>query len=242
MQLSQWPWPEIREPVVLLPLGSTEQHGPHLPVDTDTRIAQAVAERLGQRLNAESENVLIAPAVTYGASGEHAGFQGTISIGHEALGALLVEYGRSALEWAAKLVIVNGHGGNVASLSHAVPRLRYEGREIGWLPCANGYGLPGPEEDAHAGRVETSLMLHIQPNLVHMAKAEPGVTEPLEKILPRLMAVGIKSVAANGVLGDPTGASAAEGEELLNSVAESVYRRYRAWNVAETGCLALPAT
>ncbi|WP_258933148.1 alpha-hydroxy-acid oxidizing protein [Nesterenkonia pannonica] len=72
LQLSRWPWPEIHEPVVLLPLGSTEQHGPHLPVDTDTRIAQAVAEQLGQRLSADSENVLIAPAVAYGASGEHA--------------------------------------------------------------------------------------------------------------------------------------------------------------------------
>ncbi|WP_258933147.1 creatininase family protein [Nesterenkonia pannonica] len=82
-------------------------------------------------------------------------------------------------------------------------------------------------------------MLHIQPDLVHLSKAEPGVIEPLEKILPDLMAGGVKAVASNGVLGDPTGADPAEGEELLSSVVESVYRRYRAWNVAETGCLAL---
>lgn len=239
-RLSRHPWPEIHEPVLLLPLGSTEQHGPHLPVDTDTRIAQAVADRLGRRLNEESGNVLIAPAMTYGASGEHGGFPGTVSLGHEALNAVLLEYGRSAMDWASKLVIVNGHGGNIASLSLAVPRLVYEGREVGWLPCANGYGLPGPEEDAHAGRIETSLMLHIQPELVHMDKAEPGVTRPLQEILPELMEGGIKAVAANGVLGDPTGASAAEGEVLLNSVVEHAYRRYRSWERAETGCLSLP--
>ena len=96
-------------PSIMVPLGSTEQHGPHLPLDTDTRIATAVAR--GARAGLE-EAWLVAPAIAYGASGEHQDFAGTISIGAEALTMLLVEYGRSAACWAQRLVFVNGHGGN----------------------------------------------------------------------------------------------------------------------------------
>lgn len=116
----------------MIPLGSTEQHGPHLPLDTDTRIATAVARRARARLG---DGWLVAPAIAYGASGEHQSFAGTISLGTEALTLLLVEYGRSAGTWARRLVFVNGHGGNVAALGAAVARLRAEGRDAGWCPC-----------------------------------------------------------------------------------------------------------
>ncbi len=103
----------------MIPLGSTEQHGPHLPLDTDTRIATAVARAAAPEARLERE-WLMAPAIAYGASGEHQSFAGTISIGTEALTMLLVEYGRSAAGWARRLVFVNGHGGNVAALADAV--------------------------------------------------------------------------------------------------------------------------
>ncbi len=119
-------------PSLLVPLGSTEQHGPHLPLDTDTRIATAVARGAGARL---ANDWLVAPAIAYGASGEHQDFAGTISIGTEALTLLLVEYGRSAACWANRLVFVNGHGGNADALTRAVSRLRAEGRDVGWCPC-----------------------------------------------------------------------------------------------------------
>ena len=121
---------------LIVPLGSTEQHGPHLPLDTDTRIATAVArcvaERLADRMNPTG---LLAPAIGYGASGEHEGFAGTVSIGTSALRLLLVEFGRSAAQWASRLVFVNGHGGNVEALAAAVALLRYEGRDVGWCSC-----------------------------------------------------------------------------------------------------------
>src|SRR5664279_4473379 len=101
-------------PALIVPLGSPEQHGPHLPLDTDTRIADAVAGRVAERLDGDW---LLAPAIGYGASGEHEGFPGTISIGTAALQLLLIEFGRSASGWASRMVFVNGHGGNVEALS-----------------------------------------------------------------------------------------------------------------------------
>src|SRR5581483_7600341 len=97
-------------PTVVIPVGSTEQHGPHLPLDTDTRIAAAVADAVVATLEAAGHPgpVMVAPAIAYGASGEHQGFAGTVSIGAAALEHLLVEYGRSACEWATRLVFVHG--------------------------------------------------------------------------------------------------------------------------------------
>ena len=106
-------------PTLIVPVGSTEQHGPHLPLDTDTRIAVAVAHRA-----AADRGHLLAPAIAYGASGEHQGFPGTVSIGTAALRTVLVEYGRSACDWAGRLVFVNGHGGNTEALRDAVALLR----------------------------------------------------------------------------------------------------------------------
>lgn len=201
-------WPELPvRPTVLLPVGSMEQHGPHLPLDTDTVVATAVAERLGALL-VDSDVVLAAP-LAYGASGEHQSFPGTSSIGRDALRFLLVELARSMRCWAARIVIVNGHGGNVAPVVAAVGQLADEGHDVAWVPCA------APGTDAHAGRAETSLMLHLRPERVRIDRCEPGATEPLERILPRLVAEGVGAVSPNGVLGDPRGASADEGEMIL---------------------------
>ena len=116
-------------PALIVPLGSTEQHGPHLPLDTDTRIADAVARGVAERLDGDW---LLAPALGYGASGEHEGFPGTVSIGTAALQLLLVEFGRSASSWASRLVFVNGHGGNVEAVAGATTLLREEGRDVAW--------------------------------------------------------------------------------------------------------------
>src|SRR6202000_2629264 len=120
-------WPEVEagaRRLLVVPVGSLEQHGAHLPLDTDTRIAVAVA----QRACAGRGGVGLAPAIAIGASGEHADFPGTLSIGHVALSTLLVELGRhAALHWPA-LLLVNGHGGNAGAISDALGKLRAEGR------------------------------------------------------------------------------------------------------------------
>jgi creatinine amidohydrolase len=215
--LGERAWPEVDgRPTLLVPVGSTEQHGPHLPLDTDTRVAAAVGARV-----AAAASLLVAPPVGYGASGEHEGFPGTVSIGHEALRGLLVELGRSAARWAGRLVFVNGHGGNVPTLVAAVGLLREEGRDAAWFAC-------DPGGDAHAGRTETSLVSALAPALVR-PKGAAGNVAPLADLLPALRTGGMAAVSPNGVLGDPDGASAAEGERLLAGMAGELTAALTRW-------------
>ena len=219
MDLTTAHWPQVADAprrVLVVPVGSLEQHGPHLPLDTDTRIAAAVAARAC----AGRDGVGLAPAIAIGASGEHADFPGTLSIGHVALSTLLVELGRHAsLHWPA-LLLVNGHGGNAGAIGAALDTLRAEGRHstvwhAGVRPAmlrAAGLTLV---PDAHAGRTETSIMLALAPADVRLTEAAAGETRPLTAILPALRSEGVRAVSANGVLGDPAGASAAEGVALL---------------------------
>lgn len=227
-------WPDVREaPLVLVPVGSTEQHGPHLPLSTDTVIAEAVARRAAAVLRdgAPRLRALTAPAIAFGASGEHAGFPGTLSIGHEALRAVLVEAVRSAAGWAGRVVLVNGHGGNVAALDAAVGLLRREGHDTAWTGC----GVPGG--DAHAGFTETSMMLHLAPHLVRPFQGVAGETRPLAEIMPVLVARGVRAVSPSGVLGDPAGASAERGRELVEAAAAAVADRIRGGRADDRGRL-----
>jgi creatinine amidohydrolase len=205
-------WTEVgQSPVVLVPVGSIEQHGPHLPLDTDTAIAVAVSRAAAAEMGAWS-----APPLSYGSSGEHQSFAGTVSVGTEALQHQVVELVRSLTTWAKAVLLVNAHGGNLVALRTAVDQLVTEGRRVAWVACAT------EEVDLHAGRTETSLMLHLRPGDVRFERAEAGNTQPLAEILPAMMAGGIAAVSANGVLGDPAGASAAEGERVLSAMVADV--------------------
>lgn len=231
-QLGQRTWPELdgAGTTVLVPVGATEQHGHHLPLDTDTRVAQAVVE--SALVAADLADVAVAPALNYGASGEHEGFPGTVSIGREALELLLVEYGRSACRWATRVLFVNGHGGNVATLISAVRTLRYEGRDVAWFPCAPASG------DAHAGRTETSIMMALDPTLVRADRALAGNTSPIADLMKDIGAQGISGVSDSGVLGDPAGASVAEGRAIVDGLSAALVRRLTDWQVDDRGMLA----
>ncbi len=189
---------------LLVPLGATEQHGPHLPCSTDTDIATAVAVRAAS----QRAGLYVAPALPYGSSGEHAGFPGTLSIGQDALEHVVVELVRSGDAFRA-VVLVSGHGGNVEPVQRAMATLRSEDRTVvAWYPSGS--------VDAHAGRSETSVMLALSPEAVRLDVAAAGNVAPLAELLPALRAGGVSSVSPNGVLGDPTDASAAEGHTLLD--------------------------
>jgi creatinine amidohydrolase len=209
VELGGTTWPEVeataKRCLLAIPVGSLEQHGPHLPLDTDTHIAT----ELTRRLSGARTDIMTAPPVAYGASGEHAAFAGTLLVNHAVLAELLVELIRSARASFAGVVLVSAHGGNHAGLSLVRERCRADGEAVLVWPAV----VPGG--DAHAGRTETSLMLAIDPAAVRMELAEAGCTDPLEVLMPRLRAEGVRPISSNGVLGDPTGASAAEGESLL---------------------------
>ena len=162
--------------MLAVPLGSLEQHGPHLPLDTDTRIAGAVAGRRAWRR--AGVGVAVAPALSYGASGEHADFPGTLLVGHEVLADLLVELVRSARGSFAGVVFVNAHGGQRGGARRlARERCAAEGDDVlVWRAVTPAGG------DAHAGRTETSLLLAIDPGAVRLDLAEPGRTEPIADI------------------------------------------------------------
>ncbi|WP_040525267.1 mycofactocin biosynthesis peptidyl-dipeptidase MftE [Gordonia effusa] len=231
-QLGHRTWPEFDGAgvVVLVPIGATEQHGEHLPLSTDTQVAQAVADAVVA--DAQLDSLVVAPAINYGASGEHEGFPGTISVGRDALSLMLVEYGRSVCRWASRVVFVNGHGGNVPTLIDAVGRLRYEGRDVAWFPCAPARG------DAHAGRTETSLLLAISPALVVTERARAGNTTPITDLMKDIAQQGICAVSPNGVLGDPAGANEAEGRQLIAGMTGALSRRLDAWQIDDRGMLA----
>lgn len=226
-------WPEINGTAytLVVPVGSVEQHGPHLPLDTDSRIAEEVARRAIDGLVDDERCYLLAPAIEYGASGEHEGFPGTVSIGTEALTLLLVELGRSASRWASRLVLVNGHGGNGQAVVAAVNRLRSESRDVAWFPCAF------PDADAHAGITETSVLLEISPSRVAMDRAEPGDVRPISGLIGELRRNGVVGVSGNGVLGDPTSAAAERGARDLAVVVERLVTSVTRWDVDEMGRL-----
>jgi mycofactocin precursor peptide peptidase len=223
-RLDQATWPEVgdcvaaRPTTLIIPLGATEQHGPHLPLGTDTTIATALADIVAAELPAST----VAPALPYGSSGEHQDFPGTLSIGTVATELVLVELGRSVAETFDRTLFVSAHGGNAEPLTAAVARLREEGRDVrAWSPRFDG--------DAHAGHTETSLMLALMPRLVRQARA-PGNTAPLGALIGDLRGMGVRPLAPNGVLGDPTDASSDQGDQLIAAAVEDLRAMLAAWS------------
>lgn len=212
---------------LVVPVGSVEQHGPHLPLSTDSIIAGAVCDRVVDQL----PEAAVAPCVEYASSGEHEGFPGTVSIGREALQLLLIELCRSASRWVDRIVLVSGHGGNVPSLIEAGRLLRDECRDVMWTTCAE------PGWDAHAGLAETSLMLAVRPDQVHHDRALPGADTALQQLWPTLRRDGVAAVSPNGVLGDPRGATAAHGAALLDRLVQRISGQVISPQVGADGAL-----
>ncbi|MEI2697078.1 MAG: mycofactocin biosynthesis peptidyl-dipeptidase MftE [Microthrixaceae bacterium] len=223
LHLAGLTWPEVpADSLLVVPVGSCEQHGPHLPMDTDLRIAVALCDALGDART----DVVVAPVLAVTASGEHQSFPGTLSIGTEATTQVVIELVRSALPPAGTarpspfraVVLVNGHGGNVEALAAAQRLLGSEGRHVTvWHPrIADG--------DSHAGATETSIMLHLHPDAVRVDRIEPGATARWRHMGPTVMEHGLAAVTANGILGDPTAATAEHGAELVGQLVDDLRR------------------
>jgi len=213
-ELGGMTWTDLVDPIIVVPVGSCEQHGPHLPLHTDTLIATELA----RDLIARREDCVLAPPITISASGEHQGFPGTLSIGTDAMADVVIELARSA-DWASGVVFVNGHGGNVAAMERAATVFRDEAREVLiWWPHL-------PDGDPHAGHTETSLMLALAPEQVRFDAALPG---PIPTMF-ELMRHGVRPLSESGVLGDPSTATSDEGVEIFRRLTEHLAAAVDDW-------------
>ncbi|WP_375426083.1 creatininase family protein [uncultured Friedmanniella sp.] len=226
--------------VIILPTGSVEHHGPHLPLVTDALLAEAVATAAVEQGVADGLDLWLLPTLTYTKSDEHHWAPGTMWLNYDTLMSTLVDLGRSvAATPAKKLVFMNGHGGNSALLQVANRELR---RRFGLVTFAMPAGLPVagtrgvgvlPEEmgqSIHAGHAETSLVMHVRPDLVDLGLAERHVPEHLAGL--EYIGINGKPVSfgwlsndfgPTGVIGDPTQASAEAGRVIFEaSVAGTV--------------------
>lgn len=197
IQLARMTWREVeaaaREArgVAVLPIGATEQHGPHLPLDVDTVTTEVLALRAAERAG-----VVVAPALAYGNSRQNQGFAGTIAVRPTILTELVKDICASLVASGFdKLVLLNGHGGNYGPLSNAAEEVHYDTGALVCLIKAWELGLgavPPPEGappwDGHAGSAETSLMLALRPEDVdrsQFASARPTVEiGPLGSVWP----------------------------------------------------------
>ncbi len=200
----------MNEQIVLLPLGSFEQHGPHLPLETDTIIIDSVVVHALRDTQVNADAFVLAPTVAISASDEHAGFPGTLSTGTEPLVQSVVAICRSA-SWALGVCIVNGHGGNVDALARISSALEYEKITYSmWsLPSYDG-------ADMHAGHTETSVMLHVAPDRVKTDRIERGTVGNSSDLVAQMRTSGVAGVSDNGVLGDPTTATKEHGIAVMN--------------------------
>jgi creatinine amidohydrolase len=236
-------WPEVEASarngsVAVLPFGAFEQHGPHMPLSTDTIMAQELARRLAALADA-----LLLPPVHYGETSGNNGFPGTISLGFDTVRSIALDIAASLRRGGvAGLVVVNGDYGNQAPLKLAA---REAGEKLGYPVLVIDYpGLPEVAAEVsqtpsagfgfyHADEVETSIVLAVEPAAVKMelARAEYPSFPAAYGSTP----VPLRELSSSGVFGDPRGASAEKGERMLDALTE------RAWHVMESFVAGLAA-
>lgn len=213
--------------VAVLPVGAVEQHGPHLPLVTDALVAEATSTVAVDRHGTELDLWLL-PTLAFGRSAEHEWSAGTLSLSTRTFAAVLADLGRSvAAAGLRRLVLVNGHGGNVSEIQTMLRDLRLT---HGLLTFAVN-AFPPPEQDRfvnveqgqgiHGGAGETSLMLHLRPDLVDLHAATPhlprGLNDNAHVRFGGSVSFGWLSddFGPDGYLGDPTRASADAGREAF---------------------------
>lgn len=257
VMLDQLSWPEVRErlrarPIVVIPTGSIEQHGPHLPLQVDARIAAEVARAAAEKVQAHVP-VLVAPVLSVGCSEEHLSFAGTLSFRPETFMAVAREVVLSLLHHGAtRFFFLNAHAGNGEALQLVARTLRAERDAL--VAVASYWQIAREEMRAcregagggvnHAGEEETSLMLFFQKDLVNMSAARPNTLRWRSAYLSGdyahdpAVAYGRKrgDIAPLGHNGDPTLASSEKGQRLFSAIVDAVARfllDFNTWQLNE---------
>jgi len=238
MKLAHLTWPEVadlhRDTVVLIPTGSLEQHGPHLPLSTDSILVTAVAEAVEAGL---ADSVLLTPTVWQGASTHHRAYAGTISASFagygESLRAIIADLGAHGFH---RFYVLNGHGGNAEPNGLALRQLKDE--HPGWTLGHGGYyhfippatmeaNLIGPmKEIGHACEAETSLMMWVRPELVRADRIQDDGLRSSARV-PGLV-WRFDELSERGPLGYPSLATREAGERLFFAATEGVTQALRA--------------
>ncbi|MEV4343623.1 creatininase family protein [Actinoplanes sp. NPDC049596] len=204
--------------VAVLPVGSFEQHGAHLPLATDTVVACSIAERV-----AAAYDLFLLPPVTISCSHEHSAWPGTVSISHSTLSAIVSDvFGSLRLSGIERLALVNGHGGNyvlgniVQEANVAGPTMTLFPAREDWNVARQAAGLgSNSHDDMHAGELEVSVLRHVAPELV-----KPGVEDSDHRARERklLLVYGMAGYTETGVIGVPSSASVDKGRAVLDSL------------------------
>ncbi len=227
--LAEMTWPEAQTrlkevDIALLPVGSMEQHGPHLPLDTDAFDAGYLARRVAE--GCAPPKPLVLPLIPYGVSYHHEDFSGTMSISPKTLSQLVYEIGMSAARHGiTKLVIINGHGGNIPALQFAAQMINRDAHifscvETGETSEKEIAELTETHNDVHAGEVETSTALANRPHLVKLDRAKKFIPQFSSKYLNFSSKRSVEwyariaKISPTGVLGDPTKATREKGEKM----------------------------
>jgi creatinine amidohydrolase len=255
--LEELSWPEVQAAVaagtrtVVIVAASIEQHGPHLPLLTDTGIGYAVGERVARGLG----HALLAPVIRPGCSDHHLAFPGSLSIPESVFIETVVAYVRSlAPHGFDTFVLLSSHGGNFDALGRAATRLREEVGPTGvrvidfagraalidtmrvMVDTAASLGAPQDVDAVHAEVTETSIMLLRHPNLVDATHLEQGRMGRIDA--DALFRDGLRAITANGILGDARGATAEIGDAVLARLSDHIVaevRRRLAPSTADAG-------
>lgn len=238
-RLAEMHWPEVREALdrgtrtVVLAAGSMEQHGPHLPFQTDTLLGTALAEAVAARL----EGVIVGPTIPFGVSEHHMAFPGTITLDGPTFKAVVRQYVASLAHHGFETVVVlPSHGGNFAPLQELFDETggRIDGAR--YLPYTDLMGFMRVMETAaaadditpavagaHAGEAETSMVLAERPELVDMSVAAEGFVGTFDEEAARtIFEKGMTALTANGILGDARPADAARGRRYIDALADAL--------------------
>src|SRR4051794_8678122 len=203
--------------IAVLPVGSFEQHGGHLPLSTDALIACVIARQV-----AEAYDLLQLPPVTISCSHEHAGWRGTVSISAATLYAVVKDIAASLrTSGVPKLLIVSGHGGNYV-LAHVAQEASVHGRDVAIFPdrrdwqqarVAAGIDVLDAHEDMHGGELETSILLHAMPEVVRDSYRNADHVDQVGH--PHFLTTGLRAYTTSGIVGRPSLASADKGAKVL---------------------------
>jgi creatinine amidohydrolase len=223
---------------VVVAFGATEQHAHHMPLATDALLGDHLAHGLADRLDA-----FVAPTVRVGCSSHHLAFPGTLSLADDTFGAMVADLVSSLAQAGfSRIVLVPTHGGNFAPLAAAVEKLTDSNRQrvvaltdLGVLLQVaqlgeREFGVPLPEGGLHAGEWETSMLMAIHPDLVHMDRAEAGYVGDPQEAIAGLFDSGVKSLSETGAIGDPTRASAEHGRRYWETVLDLAVEQVEAEN------------